>query len=205
MYLDENNDYFYQGVNANLSYGGWKGIVGWAPRPLNRYVGMSGTIETERDAEVFRCPSDRGGIPNYPRHISAYRNFGTSYHTNVMLVGPNSLRNDSLLPMPLRVLHTNINRNLRRVKVDKVDEPHRLLLIGDYGWINQWAWEPFPTLPTEWHDKTDYHNIAFLDGHVKFMPIEKTTYTCSEYRVLPFKNLDYQAREVQYLLQEETP
>ena len=38
MYLDHYDGYFYQGVNANFNYGGWKGIVNWSPRPLNRWV-----------------------------------------------------------------------------------------------------------------------------------------------------------------------
>ena len=37
MYLDDNDGCFYQGRNANLNYGGWRGMTGWYPRPLNKY------------------------------------------------------------------------------------------------------------------------------------------------------------------------
>ena len=36
MYLDDNDGRFYQGKNTNLNYGGWRGMIGWSPRPLNK-------------------------------------------------------------------------------------------------------------------------------------------------------------------------
>lgn len=63
-YLNDHEGRFYQGTRANLDYGGWKGLKGWWPRPLNRYVGLDDPNGvTENDAKVFCCPSDRGGIP----------------------------------------------------------------------------------------------------------------------------------------------
>ena len=49
----------------------------------------------------------------------------------------------------------------------------------------------------EWHRKADYHNMAFLDGHVRFQNIRKGFYVTSEYWVLPFEELKELALEVQ--------
>ena len=58
MYLDGNDGYFYQGVNANLKYGGWKGVVNWSPRVLNAYLGLPANLKTADDAKAFCCPGD---------------------------------------------------------------------------------------------------------------------------------------------------
>jgi prepilin-type N-terminal cleavage/methylation domain-containing protein len=66
MYLDDNEGRFYQGRNANLDYGGWKGIQGWSARPLNKYFNLPEQLpqefDIENDAKVFCCPADRGGV-----------------------------------------------------------------------------------------------------------------------------------------------
>ena len=53
MYLDNNNGHFYQGINANLNYGGWKGEQGWSPRPLNKYVDLpTDTPDSEATSQI---------------------------------------------------------------------------------------------------------------------------------------------------------
>ena len=69
-----------------------------------------------------------------------------------------------------------------------VDAPSRLLLIGDYGWVNQWS--PSVDLRTEWHVRRGHHNLAFLDGHVDFLRIRKGLLVTAACRVLPFADLD---------------
>jgi prepilin-type N-terminal cleavage/methylation domain-containing protein len=200
LYLDDYEGYFYQGINANLNYGGWPGIQDWSPRPLNQYLGLPGTLETEDSAKVFRCPSDRGGVPGYARHEKVFRQIGTSYQTNIFLIGQNSCgpfsANTAELDKAISARLTKVNRS-------RVGNPARVLLIGDYGWINQWQPRPNPLSFTnevylaEWHGRADCYNMAFLDSHTKLLNIRKGFYVTDEYSVLPFDELNYLAHEVQ--------
>jgi prepilin-type processing-associated H-X9-DG protein len=83
----------------------------------------------------------------------------------------------------------------------RVANATRLLLIGDFGWVNQWKPRPHRHIEwkelAEWHGKADCHTMAFLDGHVAFTRIEKGFYVTSEYCVLPFQSLYGLAEEVQ--------
>jgi len=198
MYLDDNDGRFYQGRNANLNYGGWKGMVGWSPRPLNTYLNLPEDLEAENNARIFCCPADRGGVPGYAVREKAYHYLGTSYHTNIQLIGQDELL---VLPDKFQALHEEINKRLKNLKLDRVDQPSRLLLIGDYGWFNQSKPDPHPQEDwkelAEWHGRSNYHNIAFLDSHVKFLNVRKGFYVTDEYNVLPFKDLYGLAREVQ--------
>jgi prepilin-type processing-associated H-X9-DG protein len=65
--------------------------------------------------------------------------------------------------------------------------PERVLLIGDYGWGDQWL-PRYPPGPF-WHDRRYYYNVAFLDTHVQFLRIRKGLYYTPEYTVLPFEDL----------------
>lgn len=203
MYLDDNDGHFYQDINANLNYGGWQGMVGWTNRPLNRYLNLSATLETENDAKVFCCPADRGGVPGYAVHEKAFSYIGTSYHTNVMLIGQNQLQ---VLNDQFKVLHEEINKRLPNLTLSKVDNPSRLLLIGDYGWFNQWKPAELPDPEwkelAEWHGREDCFDMAFLDSHVNFLNIKKGLYVTDQYNVLPFKNLFGLAIEAQNKSQE---
>jgi len=200
MYLSDNDECFYQGVNANIKYGGWKGLRGWWPRVLNPYVGLSDPNRvTEQDAKVFRCPADRGGVPGGALHEKAYRLHGTSYQTNIFLIGPDSCR-----PFSERTadLDLAIAEQLPRLCLDRITENHsQLLLIGDYGWVNQWKPKRHPQPESkelaEWHRKADCHNMAFLSGPVSFVRIQKGYYVTDEYSVLPFEELSSLARQVQ--------
>jgi prepilin-type processing-associated H-X9-DG protein len=202
MYLDDSDGRFYQGANANVDYGGWQGLRTQgeepAPRPLNPYLALSLTGATEEEAEVFRCPADRGGVPGYAAHMKAYRYLGTSYQTNILLIGPNQVL---VLDDAFRAVHEEINKRLRGLRMPRTHNPSRLLLIGDYGWVNQWKPLPHPREDlkelAEWHQSVDCHNLAFLDGHARFLNIEKGLYVGDEYTVLPFEELYSLAREAQ--------
>ena len=199
VYLNDHEGRFYQGIRANLDYGGWKGIKGWWPRPLNRYVGLNDPNGvTETDAKVFCCPSDRGGIPGAFLREKAYYVHGTSYQTNIFLIGPNHC---DAFSDNTTVLDQKISQRLPNLNRDEVANPSRLLLIGDYGWINQWTPRPYPIKEwkdlAEWHGKVDCHNMAFLDGRVEFLNIRKGDYVTDEYCVLPFQDLYELARKVQ--------
>lgn len=198
MYLDDNGGQFYQGKNANLNYGGWVGIQGWFPRPLNSYLNLPEHLEAENGAEVFCCPADRGGVPGPFLREKVYHYLGTSYQTNIILIGQNQIL---ILNDEFKALHEEINKRLKDLKRSSVDNPSRLLLIGDYGWINQWKpvalpFEDWKEL-AEWHGRENCHNMAFLDTHVKYLNIRKGFYITDEYTVVPFKELYGLAHEAQ--------
>jgi prepilin-type N-terminal cleavage/methylation domain-containing protein/prepilin-type processing-associated H-X9-DG protein len=198
-YLDDYEGFFYQGARANFDYGGWRGNKEWWPRPLNNYVGFSDPNNiTQNNAKVFCCPSDRGGIPGASFEEKAYIVNGTSYQTNIFLIGQNRC---GAFSEKTQELDLEISRRLPNLNLDLVANPSLLLLIGDFGWINQWKPKRHPKKEwkevAEWHRKADHHNMAFLDGHVKFLNIRKGYYVTSEYWVLPFEELVDLALKVQ--------
>jgi len=201
MFLEDNNGRFYQGFKANADYGGWEGLKEYrSDRPLNEYAGLKDpNSATEQSADVFRCPADRGGIPGVFWAEKAFRAFGTSYQTNIFLIGQDRC---GAFSARTAVLDKEISKRLPNVNRDGgLMAPSRLLLMGDFGWVNQWhpAPHPYEVLKemAEWHKKPDCHNMAFLDGHVAFLEIRKGYYVTNEYCVLPFKELYNLALEVQ--------
>lgn len=200
-YLDDNEGAFYKGGNAHLDYGGWKGnviLMREPDRPLNKYFGLPLVEENENDAKIFRCPADVGGVPGPWLYDKVYNVCGTSYITNIFLIGPTACRAFS---SHTQTLDAEISRRMAWIGIDDVANPSRLLLVGDYGWINQWKPRPHPREEwkeiAEWHGRVDCHNLAFLDGHVDFLEIRKGFYVTSEYCVLPFKELFDLAYDVQ--------
>ena len=198
-YLDDHDGRFYQGIRANLDYGGWRGIKNWWPRPLNSYVGFNDPNSvTQESAKIFCCPSDSGGIPGAFLREKAYLVNGTSYQTNIFLIGQDQC---GAFSEKTKILDQEISLRLSNLNRSSVANPSLLLLIGDYGWINQWKPTPHPEQEwkelAEWHGKADHHSMAFLDGHVGFLNIRKGFYVTSQYWVLPFEELHELAIEVQ--------
>jgi prepilin-type N-terminal cleavage/methylation domain-containing protein len=210
MYLDDYEGRFYQDAYANLLYGGWSGCQSPSPRLLNSYfnlplvIGEQANIETveeNNEAKIFFCPADRGGVATYAPYTKAYNLWGTSYQTNIMLIGPSQMLvgNDKFAP-----LHIEVNKRLEKLTLSHVNHHSRLLLIGDSGWYNQIKAPPHPRVPgvdlkeqAEWHSRADYHSMAFLDCHVKFLNIRKGYYITDEYTMVPFDDLLGMAREIQ--------
>ena len=193
MYLDDNEGRFYQCINANVTYGGWRSrnpSLQNARRPLNSYIlsDMNDVPDSPREAEVFKCPSDNGGLIG--QGMPCYDLFGTSYQTNVLLVGQ-----DQKGWLPDATLLAEINKDLKDLNISRVNNPTQVLLIGDYGWANDWE----PELPQvgDWHGRRHCHNLAYLDGHVAFLRIRKGLYITDSYTVLPFQALYGLARQVQ--------
>jgi len=201
MYLDDYDGRFYQWSNANLNYGGWQGIIGWLNRPLNSYFNLPADLETKENAKIFYCPADRGGVPGWAVLEKVYDYLGTSYQTNIMLIGQNQLQRAGV--DEFENLHIEINYRLRGLNRNNVDNPSRLLLIGDNGWVNQWKpLDPPDDISkelSEWHGRENCHNLAFLDSHVKFLNIKKGFYVSDQYTVVPFKELYNLSRESQTL------
>jgi hypothetical protein len=186
MYLDDHDGAFYQGVNANILYGGWKGTrLEKQERPLNKYLGLPALLESEADARVFQCPADdgSGGKPFYTQ-------MGTSYQTNILLIGQ-----DEIALLPSGQFRAEINTRLKGLNRSRVDNPGRLLLIGDYTWGSQWL-PGYPKGP-DWHGRAGYYNVAFLDQHVEFLGIKKGVFITDDYTILPFGALYELARTVQ--------
>ncbi len=205
MYLEHNDGYFYQGVNANLNYGGWKGIVDWAPRPLNRWVGLAETLEDEGPAKVFCCPTDTGGVPGLMPREKAFSYRGTSYQTNIFLIGQ-----DQYGPFSIRTQDLDMgigDQRLKNLQISQVTaSPSHLVLIGDQAWMYHWLpmpppiklmWEQLWKPYGEWHGKPDRYNLAFLDCHTAFVKIRKAYYVTDEYSIVPFKDLYGLASQVQ--------
>ncbi len=208
-YLVDSNNRFYQLPNANMYYGGWHSKKGWWPRVLNPYVfGEGANSVTEQSARVFYCPADRGGVPGLSAYAQVYHTHGTSYQTNLFLVG--SPINNIPYSKYTQELDNAIFDRLPNLTTDRVAGPARVLLMGDYGWVNQWdpmdpGEDPGTELKelAEWHGRTDCHNVVFLDGHAKYTEIRKGRYVDDEYCVLPFQELRGMANDIQRQHEQE--
>ncbi len=190
-YLNDYDGKFYQDPSAEIIYGGYEGTsFSGTPRPLNPYLDLPEISESEDEAKVFKCPADKGGLLG--ETLPLYSVKGTSYLTNIYLIGQ-----DQIQPIApgLDVLKDEINARLRNLKISQVDCHSRLLLVGDYGWLNQSR--PILPLVGDWHGREFFHNMAFLDCHVEFLRIRKGLFVTEEYTVLPFKALHSLAKQLQ--------
>jgi prepilin-type N-terminal cleavage/methylation domain-containing protein/prepilin-type processing-associated H-X9-DG protein len=193
LYVNDNDGYLLQDPNQDIEYyfGGWRG-EGWARRPLNKYCDLAAELDDPNGAEVFCCPGDRGGLRGTRLYEKVYMLNGNSYATNNCLIGVGGLPPWPAKHEPLRIA---LNKRLGNLHISRVDNPSLLLLVGDYGWINQM--KPVPWVGSlievkrvgEWHGREDCHNMAFLDGHVGFVKIEKAIFITEEYTIVPFKSL----------------
>lgn len=189
MYFNDNDGRFYQGINADVEFVGWRGLANPDhPRPLNKYLSLSETPETEGQAAVARCPADTGD--DWTAGLSVYTINGTSYRTNVLMIGPTQI---PALPDP--GLTEGVNRRLPSLRMQDTAGHSRLLLVGDCGWVNQW-W-PGSGDEDGWHGRPRSFNLAFMDGHTAFVPIRKGVYVANEYTVIPFQELYGLARDAQ--------
>ncbi|MFC1793086.1 type II secretion system protein [Planctomycetota bacterium] len=198
MYLDDHNGRFLQRTNANINYGGYESTNPThrkSKRPLNPYLGLPLIVESESEAEIFRCPCDDGGerdpiIPSFIPSMPFYISKGTSYQTNPFVIGyPRACW------LPSEQLMDQLNALIPNATRDLVDTPSLLVLIGDYGWNN--CWQPAIQRIGAFHSRKCDHNLAFLDGHVDYLWIRKGIYINDEYTVLPSDDLYKLAREVQ--------
>lgn len=190
MYLGDNGGRFYQGRNADVTFVGWRGLrAPENPRPLNPYLTLPKTPETEGQALVAKCPEDTGREST--AGLSVYTMNGTSYRTNTLLIGPDKI--PALLDPNLTAA---INQRLPDLQVQATTSPARLLLAGDNGWVDQW-WPTSNKTVEGWHGRTQWFSLAFLDGHVAFLRIRKGICITEEYTVIPFEELYGLARAAQ--------
>jgi len=199
-YLDENRGVFLQGNNVRLNYGGRQGngspTWGADPaqpvsKPLNPHLSLPFVV---RDgAEVFRCPSDQGSAFVGPTHFEYY---GTSYHTNVMLVGQDQVQFNPFAD-PCKEMLAKVNERLPGIKRSRIGNDGKLVLIGDHGWHDEWDRGIPCDQRVEWHHQPHTHNVAFMDGHASFVRIHKGIHAGLDYVVVPFKNLATETIECQ--------
>ena len=191
-YLLDNDDKFYKGWNANLNYGGWKGDNDQLSRPLNPYMGLPAEMLSPEGAEIFLCPADEGGAPGYAFYEKVFMDMGTSYQTNPLLIGHKKI---TPAENEYKTLGEKINMCIGDLKGSQVDNPWRVILMGDYCWVNQWLEGDRPRM--DWHDKAEHDNVVFFDGHAAFLKLEKQIYINGDYTVLPNKSLYGEAYKVQ--------
>jgi prepilin-type processing-associated H-X9-DG protein len=168
-------------------------------------VGLNVTLADDKPGKVFCCPADTGGVMGGPLpREKSYNYMGTSYQTNLFLIGQNQIYPFS---PATRDLDMAISDRISDLRISQVTASHAYVaLIGDQGWIFQWGPMPPPVKLTwerqykpyaEWHVKPDYYNLAFLDGHVAFVRVRNAWYITDDYSVVPFKDLFGLAYHVQ--------
>lgn len=188
-YVQENDGRFYRGMNANVNYGGRQGMVTQyqKPKPLNPYLKAPDVAYD--GARVFLCPSDRGA--DYARP-TCFAFFGTSYNTNLMLIGDKLTINPE---DPCKPIMDEINDRLSDLNRSQVDNDSKVILLGDFGWVNAWSINSSQRI--EWHHRPYSHNIAFIDGHVDFVRIRKGLHVTNDYSVIPWKDLQVEVLDFQ--------
>jgi len=200
FYLDENAGAFLQGINVNYNYGGAQGTnqLPWPglppndpiPKPFNRYLRLESMLAPSL-AGVYRCPSDTGSEEARPTNFMYY---GTSYLTNLMLIGQDQL--NVLSSDPVKTVLYKLNRQLKKLNISQVTTNHaELLLLGDAGWLNEWQFNSLDRI--EWHAKPRMHSLVFLDGHAACTRIRKGLHVTPDYTVIPFRDLAYEAAKLQ--------
>jgi prepilin-type N-terminal cleavage/methylation domain-containing protein/prepilin-type processing-associated H-X9-DG protein len=125
--------------------------------PLNRYLPLHRLDAPAED--LFRCPADHGitgetgGVGTGDR--TAFEAFGTSYRANAALLAP-----------PARGgagseagLHWN----------EITTAASRLVVMGDPLWYEV---REITGRSAAWHGRADTGNLLFLDGSVRFVPVE---------------------------------
>jgi prepilin-type N-terminal cleavage/methylation domain-containing protein/prepilin-type processing-associated H-X9-DG protein len=183
MYLDDNDGKFYQDTYANMCYGGGEGtMVPGQPKPLNRYLSLPEVPDENTRAKVFKCPGDDGSLI-----FPFYELVGTSYQTNILLIGQNGFGSWSEGSSGTDWADVLDKRLFAGTGRASVASPARVLLLGDYTWASQWMVDYDPGV--SWHRQCCHFNVAFVDGHVGFLKIRKGLFVTSEYCILPFRDL----------------
>jgi len=190
-YFDDHDGKFLKGTNQNINYGGRQGLgeirFGADPdnpvrKPLNRYLQLEEI--TTAAAEVFQCPSDDGSTLAQPSHFLHY---GTSYLTNIFVIGPNQVSINPFDPCGQWLFEASQRLKMNHGVSSGLGDTSRLILMGDWGWSN-WL-RPFDNVAIDWHDRSCSSNLAFFDGHIEFQTLRKGLYTTEEYVWLPFDDL----------------
>lgn len=190
-YLDDNGGRFYgddpNAMSPSYTFGGWRGLYRNVDmRPVNPYTHANLPVAGAKreNAHVFQCPADMHDPErNQTRFGSVYTDLGNSYQANFLVVKPERLRADTQYPQPWRDINTYVRSKGLVLNRDKLSAPAELLWIGDFPWMSQW--DPISQACSWWHGRRHFHNLAFRDGHISFLRIEKGLYITDRYRVIP--------------------
>lgn len=140
-----------------------------AVRPINRYLGGVHESSTAQDSVMlFACPADRGifarsaqaarrGATSILERGSCFREFGTSYRANALLLDSEAAGIDSSSrPLKMSDIATN---------------PSRLLLLGDTAWYyaTRNDEKPDAQLEASWHQTQDAGTMLAVDGSTRFV------------------------------------
>jgi len=136
------------------------------------------------EADLFRCPSDFGGINEFNPALPVFEDYGTSYQMNNYLIGPPVLSTGTAAT---QALHIALNKRMTGFKETDVHCPTKVILMGDYPWWNQSRRET--KLNADWHKQNGNFNISFLDGHVNFRKIITPSLITDDYTSIPFDSL----------------
>lgn len=183
QYVQDNKEtlpqYAASPEQSDWRYGGATVVSGAAPsvlpptldsgRPINRYITNTMDIEASADSvRLFSCPADRGVFartaesatrpaPSLLERGTCFREFGTSYRANAILLGVNS-EHETVKPRAMKLSEIAVN-------------PSRLLLLGDAAWY--FAVQPARSeesmLDASWHQKRDAGNMLAVDGSTRFL------------------------------------
>jgi prepilin-type N-terminal cleavage/methylation domain-containing protein/prepilin-type processing-associated H-X9-DG protein len=155
-YLDDNNYYYWDGRTTNgimqssvFSYLGKSGssnpydLATADTRRLNRY--FMNEVLPESEVPIAECPSDFGmkGNDAYP---SFYNKYGACYSSNVLTSIPDN-----------GVMDKNLN---------EIVNPVKCVVAAEHGAIFQARGLKDNKLL--WHNRLNFYNALFVDGHVKF-------------------------------------
>ena len=205
QYFDDNDRFMIKGdvaTNYRFIYGGKTGSYtqqgGKDPkRVLNAYLGYSDIISKDGNAEVFKCPSDKGEInefvgsavlqQNKLQGTTCYDYYGNSYCVNFLMT-ENSLNSVPHLKVNYPWLENEI---VNKLNIDRLHNHTEVILAGDASWVYQWPYIT-PQQPS-WHKRDGFHSVVFLDGHVDSVELIKEdisnpgNLTNPAHRVIPFK------------------
>lgn len=205
-YCDENDDAFYRVPRGQYTYGGQQGSGSkWFgaysskpfPRPLNPYVGVpliTGRFlpgpgrnrEVTGEARIFECPADNGSPSSQP---SFYEWTGRSYHPNELLLGPDKMQWGA--DDPCAEVFAEMQSRFPRVRAASIDDPSRVVLLGDGGWFFWWA--PDYTEVLDWHHTPSRYSLVFMDGHAELTKVHRGVHVTTDYIIFPYSDLSRKA------------
>ncbi|MDM8005423.1 MAG: type II secretion system protein [Phycisphaerae bacterium] len=171
--------------NVQVNFGGKQGRIAafQGPKRLNPSLHLPPVTWSDEAARIFRCPFDSGSGRAQPTFFD-YQ--GSSYQMNHLLVGPPGP--PGLQPKPGDPCFAVLERAFKEVtdlNTGSLANEAKLLLAGDCGWYNAWESGIGPKDHIDWHGRPMWHNLAFMDGHVKLTRIRKGMHTTSDYTVIP--------------------
>ena len=77
-----------------------------------------------------------------------------------------------------------------RLEHPHIARPDQLLLLGDHNWASQWDPTNLWYCGRTWHQKRHHYNLAFLDGHIVFIKVQKGLLLTDDYRIYPSTDID---------------